>query len=1053
MFSSSVLWAQIYAPDTAFKFENATFELPAYKIQAIIAFNSKTMIARVERPLKNVIGKYTVESAVIDTAGNIKGSFLGTYIRNSLTEEGFWFVPYSNRSSDSTFSVNYFDLKTFGKISLDIKDHAVTKVENDRIITNGSVNTQYGYKVQTNVYNLQGNRQSLINTTFLSPKITTDNNGFSLQEIRVDPEKNVWVLVIKDNDNQADALQLYKLKPHEQLLTTNNLVFEKSTLQLGMSEEAFLWQQCTFHGDTILVKSTKEFGTLRELLKIDFKGNVLSFKATLSLINNDPNTNYIYLQSTATRYVTFKIEKKGFAFLDEQGKLSIIRISDVDEESIHVENNYLYYADKGLKTYRLDIKTLAITPINRKIPTDTFQEEITNIQSLTNSDFWVGYKDPYPYSNIQRFVKFRQGVEVYRFSESVNRIFYLGGNLVLLQTSNAEKVVIDGANNQNYLTGLSGQIVYVDTLRRHIYTSNNDKVNRYFFDGKADDAFLWEGGKLTTNIVVNDDGKIYHAGGRFEANGKRDKQFIEIILRQRFGMGMPIVHIKKVWNSLFLFDGECLEGCGGSVYRYDPSNDKYLKLDPTFTSFTHYYQKYESIAGRDSLLLVGFDKILPDLTKDSSFTVKGMFRTSFNQAFYTPTLNKYVDVLPNHDILAVLDNKIYLYSTKNTRWVEVRNLPSEIILSDSLKKNGITFETYSSDGSDVIVKVRAVKYSYSDGGVEPYSVDGIARVEGKKLVLGGQEGSITLTAQSANGGDLFYTDIRVGLPTLQSSIIRARPIDTTMYVDFKPFAFSYSVNINKALNVTTQGESAFIKDGVVYPTGKPGPFVVTISHEATSTHSANTQRLFWRVERYAQTITLEGLNANEIMYNVSTLSFPFKLPVHASSKLPLTFKGIDNNEITAKLFYISNDTVYLKPNYENILKEVGLNKVGIPITLVINATQQGNANYIPISTDFSLAFNYWIENIEEPTVSVFPNPFKDHLYITSDNYNVPEAYLFDVSGKELMKLKIENQVWLGKSATKKERIGNYFSIFSVPQGNYILVFFIDGKRYVQKITK
>ncbi len=1048
LFIHGILKAQVYTPDTSFKFQNASIEFPSYRVQYVSEVNSKVMIARIERPAGGVNDINPAENAVIDTEGNVLANFEGYYIANSLTEEGFLYVAPSDPLNGRTSQTIFFNIKTLAKTPLNQPLSAVDKIENERII------------VKTNhfkVYDLRGNLLSTLDINYLG---TSGNSKiqFYIGEVRVDENKNVWVWVSKETEGQAAVLQLYRLSPEEKLMTSNHLVFEKSLKELGINGQ-YLRGNVAFENNTLVIRSTDLSRKLWEMRKIDFEGNFTSFKVSLPLEAHPEGyyKQYSFLRAKNTDYLVIDILREGFFFVDNQGNVSKIQVLDRQydfERELKIEDNKLYYKDTKANLHEIDIKTLKDSIKKVPVSTGRFEGQISFIQSLTNADYWIGYRDPYKTSwnadNERVYVKYRREKEIFRFPKVAKAFLYMGGKTVLLQSFDDEKIRIDENNQQTQLPQIEGRPVYVDTLHQHIYSVNDDKLLRYSFNAVPDTEFKWEGGKLMTNIVVTDDGKIFHAGGLFSPNGQKETGFEEIKI-SRNGNGVHITHLKKVWNTVFLFDGECSEGCYGVVYRYEQKLNKYIKLD-LYSGFYPYFLRHESIVGRDSLLLVGFDKTLPDLKIDSSLQIKGKFRDSFNKYYYLPSSNKWVDILPDKRILATLDNRLYRYHTKNPLWVEIRNLPSYVVLTDSLKKNGLSFETFSSDGSEVTVKVRNEIHTY-DRGVVTASQEHIGKTEGKKLVLGGQTGRLTLVAQSRNGGQPYYATIEVGLPQSQSSYISLK--DTALYVDFKPFRPTYYNHSDPGLPLTVEaeGEGGYWKEGLLYPTGKPGVIHITISHKSTLRYAAQRKTFTLQVNRYAQTISYSGRTSPNSVYHLSALRFPFKIPGATSSKLPLVYATIDGNNITDKLFYIRQDTIYLKPDYESILMEEGWNSIEKPIRFVVNGNQAGNDLYNPVNASFSVEFNYWIDKLASQEVTVFPNPLSTYFYIASVKGNVSEVYLYDLSGKEAGRLKSEADIPLGVSANKVETTGNYFSTLQIPRGTYLLVFYVDGKRYTKKVTK
>lgn len=1046
---SGFLKAQTYAPDTSFKFQNALLDLIGYKIQYVVGGNSKVILAYVEYPATGINGKGRSEYAAIDRSGNIIETYSGSYITNSLTEKSFLYTTDSG--------VYQFNLETKERkhIEPEGKNFNIEKIENDRIITKEFVvlsNSQQFFNYV--IYDLQWNRLATIGSSYLETQ-PNSGNKFNISALRVDVNKNTWISVIKVTKEKLMSLQLYKILPQEKVLTNNHLVFEKSDndLLIGDYEDAFE-RYTAFIGDTLAVLKKINQGRDFELRKIDFNGNFLSFNVILPRSFNYSR----FLKANSSKSIAFFNRYSGEGVIvDEKGNINYLKGTNVDYEfEVKCDSNSLYYRDNGRKLHEVDLSTLKDNIRGISVPTGHFEGQISFIQSLNNSDYWIGYKTPFtayswPHDNSRYYVKYRREKEIFRLPKIVKQFFYIGGNTVAVQTEEGKKILIDGNNNQKELSQIVGELVYADTIHKHIYATDSGQLRRYSFDGIPDTQFIWEGGKLRTNIVVTDDGKIYHAGVRYEATGEKDAGFEEKSVIENTSL-VPIFHLRKVWNTVFLFDGRCIDICAASAYLTDQNSGKYIKAEEKIGNNPS-YEVYENIIGRDSLVLIGLNKILPNLKLDSSVKIKGTFKESFNRVDYRIGTDKWIDVLPNHDLLVALDNKLYYYTTKNPLWVEIRKLPDEIILTDSLKKNGLRFETFSSDGSEVEVKIRREYYEYGNGQIvtPTYSLDNVGKLEGKKLLLGGQPGRLTLVAQSQNAGQPYYKQVKIINPSTEYSVFGLK--DTTLYIDFKPFPLSFTASddIKSVIIAKVDGEAGYLKDGMIYPTGKPGTITITLSHEATEKYAAHLRTFFWQVNRYSQTISYEGLMPDDMTYVLSDKRFPFKIPGSASSRLPLSYRLVDENLITDKLFEIRGDAVYLQPNYQSILMENGYDKLGKPIRLVVTGNQTGNDQFNPVSSTFSIIFNYWIGNLQSPAATVFPNPFTNYFYVATEEDYLSDILMLDLSGREVYRLKAEKQMELGTTSLKK--FGSYFPVTTIPKGTYLLVYYIHGKKYVQKVVK
>lgn len=1019
--------AQVYAPDTTFHFQHALFNIPAYKFTTVYAANSKFTLANIQLPTKDETYTGNSPLVLIDSTGKIAETFSGSsIIPNSFNENGFWFSSYDNSFyNDSAFFFHYYDFKTLKKTTHSFKKlgnyYSSIKIENGCLMMRQDPE---GYQ-SLNIYSLEGKLLSNINTKNLHKEIFGFQK-YSIEDISVDKDLNIWLLIHKDISYTDGNLQLYKIKPGENL-SSDNLVFEKTSKELG-TNGLYLWGRAKFFENTIILQKINDAFEPRELVKIDFKGNLLPYKVLLPLANNDPNTNYDFFNSFNTSYITLKTENNRYHFIDKNGRLSTLDFSDRTINSILIEGTNVYYIDYLLRLHQIDIPTLKEIEGSKKIPEIRFEAGINYIQSLTNNDYWVGYKNAY--NNYKSFVKFHQNKPHFKYAKEVARVFYLGNNDFALQAADGEKVLIDGQNNITILSEMDGEIMFADTLNRHFYTNiPNGGVRRYNYDQVRDSSFVWQNGILKSELVVTDDKKIYYQGGRFNFNGTVDKTFEAVEIKDFF-YGPTIYRLSKLWNTLSLINGYCSEGCGGQIYRWDKAGTKPLQIS---SNINQYLYKYLSLTGRGSLLIDGFEKIKSDLSIDSSFIVKGRFDIKNNWTTITSKQYKPVDVLPNHDLLAVFRNQIWRLSTKNNLWVEIRNLANTITISDSLIKAGILLDVFSSDNSSVLLQLKS-------------SAEKVAHLEGRKLVLDGNEGLITLVAQSVKGGQTFELGVRIQNPILQLSTIIVSPEDTTLLVDFKPFPFTYSSDPDLPLSIAVEGTGVYFKDNIVYPTGKPGVVSIKVSHQATSTHYANQREVRWYINRYAQTVKTEN-------FNLAPSDFPFKIPIRTSTNLPVNYSILYGMN---ELIIVRQDSVFLNPDFRNVLREKGWFSLGPPINFTIAGRQEGNNKFSPIDFTFEINLNYWEENLFAPEINVFPNLFKDYLYISGpDIQELSDVYLLDMLGRKVADLNPDknNYVWIGYTSSRQDKMAAYTNTRHIEDGNYLLVFTLNGKRHTYRVMK
>lgn len=1019
--------AQIYAPDTTFRFQNANFSIPSHKYRAILASSNKFTLVNLEYPKKDENYYPTPPPALIDSSGKVVETFDNrSLIPNSFDESGFWLNSYLNDySNDSTFILDYYDLTLLKKTPHHFKK--ITNSLNDPKIENGYLIDTHRGSDDTDVfiYNLTSKSFIKLSTKSLY-KTVFEFQKYYVQDIRIDKEQNIWLLIFKAINYFEGNLQLYKIAPNE-TLNDNSIIFEKTPAELSTNGAA-LWQNAKFSGDTIILQRVNDYFTPRELVKIDLKGDILPFKVSLPLLDNDPNTNYSISNLSVSDYIILTSGKNQYAFVDKNGLLSHLDLSDKNIISVLTQGKSIFYTDNLFELHEIDISTLKEVESSKKAPIINYEAGIVYIQSLDNNDYWVAYKNPYNTNSF--FIKFHQNKRQFSYPKEVLRGFYAGKNDFILQATDGEKVLIDGQNKSTILSTIEGEIVLVDTTNKHIYTNfDNQTVYRYNYKQQRDSTFNWEGGKLKSNLVVSNTKKVHYLGNRFNFDGSIDKTFASINISDS-DYGGKVYRLNKLWDKISFVNGSCSHGCAGAVYQWSASENQPVQV---ITDVLQYLYKYLYLAGRDSLLLDGFNKILPDLSTDSNFVVKGRFDTKNIWNTIDSRQYKPIDILPNHDLLVNYNNQIYRLSPKNSVWVEIRNLPELITLSDSLIQAGIMLDVFSSDKSTVKLQLKA-------------SSEKVAHLEGEKLVLEGKEGVVTLLAQSVKGGQPFEISLNIRKPILQISTIKATPNDTSLFINFTPFRFTYSSDINVPLSVKVEGNAGYLKDGMIHPTGKLGYIYINISHEATSTNYANEKHVYWQVNRHPQTV--ESIDLKLVLAD-----FPFKIPFTTSAQLPIDYTI---NSGLEELFIIKKDTIYLNPEFRTILKKHGWYNYGSPISFAINGTQEGNALFAPISFSFNTGFDYWSSNLNLPDINVYPTIFNETINISGPDINeLSDIYLLDTQGQKVADLKhMENNYrWIGYTSSKKDKLAALIDTRNIQEGNYLLVFKLSGVQHVRKVMK
>ncbi len=1031
--------AQVYAPDTTFRFSASTFKLPAYKFIGVTASNKDFTLAQIQPANRDVNYQTYANTALLDANGQIINIITdGQVVPNSLTDNGFWIKPTQYEAEiDSIFQLYYFDISSRTKIPHQLKlkypVRSMVSIENGCAIfqdIDNDTNTLLYY-----IYDLEKGLISAINPDQIFTK-RFSSERFYIQELRVDEEKNTWVLVNKNLTDTTATLQLYKVKPNESL-SKSNLIFEKTDKELGTYNNT-IWQNASFFENYIIFKRNIDPFKPRELIKIDLQGNISPEISILPLVDNDPNTFYDFIKTTNSTYICFRVGQASYCFLDKTGKLSSYQIPSDKYHYVIIESDKLIYVDNASKIHVIDIPTLKELNNYKPVPIIDYQPAISYIQTLDNADYWLGYQNPY--QNSQFFVKYSQNKEVSRLEENGVKIYSLSKNNVLIQDINGKIRRFDAENTETLLPISDNNIVYVDTLHSHIYTNTNGgELNRHFYDGKQDSSFKWTGGGVKTDIIVDDNGKIHSLGKRFLSNGSIDPTFQEADIRPFSNFyGPPIFILKKIGNDILMLNGACSEGCGGQIYLWNQNENAVKQING---NFWEYMVRYQQISKRDSLILIGFDKVLPNLQTDLGFQIKGI-KPTLGYSFYTQT-PKTIDILPNHNLLIASGKELLKYSTKNNLWVEIRNLKGGISLNDSLLKSGINLDVFSSDNSAVKLQIENVNDTTK-----------IAYLAGNKLLFTGKEGVIKLTAKSVKGGTPFEIQFPINDWRLQNSIIKVTPSDTTLYVGFKPFPITIKADSNLPITIKTEGNGAFLKDGIIYPTGNKGFVRITISHEAMNGFRAYNQTFTFWIHPLQQRISYIGIDSLTNTYYLPESAFPFKIPIQTSSKLPIRYTINNWNLNLAQIFYISNDSIYLNPNYKEVRHKFQTDYS--PIGFALNGYQSGNNVFQ--TAFFSINIQLLLPQ-EEPLLApleVFPNPFDSEINIYCSNQKIiSEAIIYDFTGKLIKKYVITSNDYWSFQFPYYSPYTQIVKLFTddIPKGKYLLVFTANNQKIAKRIIK
>lgn len=1030
---STSISAQIYAPDTTFRFSGSTFKMPEYQFVGLVASTKKYTLAQIKPAERDVNYQIYSNTALLDSTGRIITAITdGQIVPNSLTDDGFWVNNTQYYTEiDSVFYLYYFEISSRKKISyqLNLKYpvRSIIAIEHGCAIFQQIDNSYH-------IYDLEKGFIAKIDPSKIPTK-KFSSERFYIQALRVDEEKNTWVLGSKYFTDTTVSLQLYKVKPFEELGQSNR-IFEITDNELGVIGST--WQGINFFENTIIVQRNLGPFEARELIKFDLNGNYLPDVIKLPLVNNDPNTFYNFVKSSNTDYICFRVGQSIYSFVNRAGKLTSYKIPTERYYNVIIDDNKLIYIDDFSKIHVIDIPTLRELQDYKLVPFIDFRPPISYVQTLDNGDYWLGYQNPYQESLF--FVKYHQNKEVLRFGQDGKKLLYLSKNDVLIQDIDKKIQKFGTDNTQILLSIKDDNIVYVDTSNAHIYANTNGgELNRYFYDGKQDLSFKWAGGEVKTEIVVDGNGKIHSLGRRFLPNGGLDTSFqgVDIQLISN-GYSATVFMLKKIGDSILMMNGACSMSCSGNIYFWSENDNSIKQISG---NFWEYMVKFRQITKRGSLILAGFDKVFPNLKTDSSFTIKRIYST-VSYPFYIQN-PKPIDILPNHDLLITSGKELVKYSTKNNLWVEIRNLKVEISLNDSLLKSGIDLDVFSSDNSAVNLQIENV-----------FDTIKIAYLEGNKLRFTGKEGVIKLTAKSVKGGTPFEIQFPINDWRLQNSTINIRPNDTTLYVDFKPFPITIKADGNLPLTIKTEGNGAYLKDGIIYPTGKRGFLHISVSHGQVNGYRANSQNFTFWVNQIPQKINYTGIDTLTKTYYLPERAFPFKIPIQTSSTLPIRYTLNEGSPNLSQIFHISSDSVYLNPNYQ---KSIETTNTGYsPIWASINGFQAGNNVFQTAYFNLNIQL---ILSHEEPLLApldVFPNPFDTNINVYCPNKeSITEAFIYDNMGRLIKRYSVtQNDYWQFQFPFYSPQM-EVVKLFTedIPKGNYLLVFTANNQKFTKRIVK
>ncbi|GAB3523324.1 hypothetical protein GCM10027442_49750 [Emticicia fontis] len=742
---------------------------------------------------------------LVDKEGNIIENFEGNWLlpENWQEENSFWLYQPSQSFSDPTPTmVNIL------KYNFSTRKREIKSVE----IPEYYQYSEFKPTIIGNYFSCLNIQREIFLFEFATGKLTkisTRNHQIISFNLDTTTKKvNIFEMV---NGSQDVTVKFYQLPIADEIDFNKYLKWAKKSQDLKVSR---------FHDTTspnisftssneFIIKYAKFEDTLTLAAKYNLEGRIISnFRLmetqNLAFITNNIGNDYYQINNIENTW-----------YLTNSGLATIIYQTSGPEKVLNLKNHYLLQSPDDLQTTSnksfvfsdsantlrtVNARDLSIQEHPYKIQVAQKSYNITKVQTLADSSYWVYY-----YSPNGTYIKYNNNdEEVYRTPDSLhilagtNSFYQLNDTDVLIATysmgstddcNNCIYIInnylkVDGKNQSILLDTkkfFQGKpIYYYDVVRQHFYVKT-DSLIRYTYDFRIDSTFRIKKNIKVGSMLVSKQGNIYLGQTFFsydiDSLYKLDSKG-KVLWRKKYILGesnayttipggafygglYPIFNKDSIiiWGNL-----TCGEGCYTSNNIAITENDKLVKLSyldklennsPAYS----FINKYGVFMKNYNTFLV-YNSTKNSIDKDTNTSIK--FTTNYNSIYE-------LDVLPNQDLLVIESNNLKKYSYKKTVWATINNLEKErenysfgfwtLYAKDAINKS-IKLDIFVSDSSQAILKL------------VPENAD-VAYINDQTLFFTGKEGTVAVYAQSINGGEPYLSrefTVQKGNPPFSISV-------------------------------------------------------------------------------------------------------------------------------------------------------------------------------------------------------------------------------------------------------------------------------------------
>lgn len=372
---------------------------------------------------------------------------------------------------------------------------------------------------------------------------------------------------------------------------------------------------------------------------------------------------------------------------------------------------------------------------------------------------------------------------------------------------------------------------------------------------------------------------------------------------------------------------------------------------------------------------------------------------------------------------------------------------TEVVLANTLCSGPIQFMDFSIGFSDLGLPHSEIPCSYTDAR--------IYQPESSLDVLEGQnpQGNwvlqiIDLFANDSGVLNKFHLQICTGSDKVLFSQFSDQPIDGCG-IDVANSSLTISSDFSGPVSISAIPSRDDISVELSKNTASPGE---TISFTINTINALNSEAAsikFVTSDNLVESTSIINISFDSQLEEIS-LNNPANNSIIRTGEL-LDFDWDDIADATAYTLQVSTDFLF-----EVIDVEISTNESAESI--ILDFISQGQAatvywrviaqgtNCAKISDSYSFLADFTdaVFNLQEASISIFPNPTSDHLFIKSNSplSELSQISLFDISGKRLF----SKEVPAGQLDIE-------LSIQDIPQGLYYLSFKSHKDSFVTKIIK